>query len=113
MSDTSVYVSGLPPDYATFVLLYAPLYQIMHFKQFKCFLINLLLTTCILRYVLLLDVLIDICFVFTIYLINLVDTNRRYNGYCFFNQVTILWFCIFKSLIGTDMTYINLALMCR
>ena len=48
---------------------------------------------------------IDIYFVFTMYLINLADTNRRYSGYCFFNQIMILMFCIFKSLIGTDMTY--------
>ena len=65
----------------------------MYFQQFKCFLINLLLAICILRYALLLDVLIDIYFVFTMYLINLADTNR-YSG-----------FCIFKYLIGTDMTY--------
>ena len=39
------------------------LYLIMYFQQFKWFLINLLLTICILRYALLLDVLIDICFV--------------------------------------------------
>ena len=43
----------------------------MYFQQFKWFLINLLLAICILRYALLLDVLIDICFVFTMYLINL------------------------------------------
>ena len=36
----------------------------MYFQQFKWVLINLLLVTCILRYVLLLDVLIDIRFVF-------------------------------------------------
>ena len=53
----------------------------MYFQQ--VFLINLLLTTCILRYDLLLDVLIDISFVFTLYLINLADTNRGYSGYCF------------------------------
>ena len=47
------------------------------------FLINLLLALCILRYALLLDVLIDICFVFTMYLINLADTNIRYSGYYF------------------------------
>ena len=63
--------------------LYVSLYLIMYFQQFKWFLINLLLTTCILRYALLLDVLIDIFFVFTIYLINLADTNRSYSGYCF------------------------------
>ena len=51
----------------------------MYFQQFKLFSINLLLDACILRYVLLLDVLIDICFVFTMYLINLADTNRRYS----------------------------------
>ena len=76
----------------------------MYFQQFKWFLIKLLLAACILRYSLLLDVLIGICFVFTMYLINLADTNRRYSGHCFFNQIMILMFCIFKSLIGTDMT---------
>ena len=35
----------------------------MYFQQFKWFLINLLLAICILWYALLLDVLIDICFV--------------------------------------------------
>ena len=55
----------------------------MYFQQFKWFLINLLLATYILRYALLLDVLIYIYFVFTIYLINLADTNRRYSGYWF------------------------------
>ena len=47
------------------------------------FLINLILTTCILRHVLLLDVPIDMRYVFTLYLINLADTNRRHSGYCF------------------------------
>ena len=73
------------------------------------FLINLVLTTRILRYVLLLDVLIDVCFVFTMYLINMCDTNGRYSGYCFRIIVMILLFCLFKSLISTDMTYIILA----
>ena len=63
--------------------LYVSLYLVMYFQQFKWFLINLSLATCILRYSLLLDVLIDICFVITMYLINLADTNRRYSGYCF------------------------------
>ena len=63
--------------------LYVSVYLIMYFQQFKWFLINLLLAICILRYALLLDVLIDICFVFTMYLINLADTNRRYSGFCF------------------------------
>ena len=58
-------------------LLYVSVYLIMYFQQFKWFLINLLLAICILRYALLLDVLIDICFVFTMYLIDLADTNRR------------------------------------
>ena len=62
--------------------LYVSLY-LMYFQQFKWFLIKLLLAACILRYSLLLDVLIDICFVFTMYLINMADTNRRYSGYCF------------------------------
>ena len=88
--------------------LYVSLYLVMYFQQFKWFLINLLLAICILWYSLLLDVLIDICFVFTMYLINLADTNRRYSGYCF-NQIMILMFCIFKSLMGTDI----LASMCR
>ena len=34
-------------------------------------------------YALLFDVLIDICFVFAMYLINLADTNSRYSGFCF------------------------------
>ena len=51
------------------VLLYVSVYLIMYFQQFKWFLINLLLAICILRYVLLLDVLIDIClFLLCIYL---------------------------------------------
>ena len=58
-------------------------YLIMYFQQFKWFLIKLLLAACMLQYSLLLDVLIDICFVFTMYLINLTDTNRGYSGYCF------------------------------
>ena len=33
---------------------------------------------CILQYVLLLDVLIEIHYVFTLYLINLADANRRH-----------------------------------
>ena len=64
-------------------LLYGSVYLIMYFQQFKWFLINLLLAICILQYALLLDVLIDICFVFTMYLINLADTNRRYSGFYF------------------------------
>ena len=63
-------------------LLYVSVYLFMYFQQFKWFLINLLLSICILRYALLLDVLIDICFVFTMYLIDLADTNRRYSGFC-------------------------------
>ena len=63
--------------------LYVSVYLIMYFQQFKWFLINLLLAICILRYVLFLDVIIDICFVFTMYLINLADINRRYSGFCF------------------------------
>ena len=64
-------------------LLYVSVYLIKYFQQFKCFLINLLLAICMLRYALLLDVLIDICFVFTMYFINLADTNRRYSGFGF------------------------------
>ena len=64
-------------------LLYVSVCLLIYFQQFKWFLINLLLAICILRYALLLDVLIDICFVFTMYLINLADTNRRYSGFCF------------------------------
>ena len=45
------------------VFLYVSLYLIMYFLQFKWFLINLSLATCILRCSLLLDVLINICFV--------------------------------------------------
>ena len=63
--------------------LYVSVYLIMYFQQSKCFLINLLLATCTLWYSLLLDVLIDICCVFTMYLINLADINRIYSGYCF------------------------------
>ena len=63
--------------------LHVSLYLIMYSMQFKWFFINLLLAICILRYALFLDVLIDICFVFTMYLINLADTNRRYSGFCF------------------------------
>ena len=63
-----------------FAFLHVSLYIIMYSKQFKSFLINLLLTICILRYALFLDILIDICFVFTLYLINL---DRIYSGYCF------------------------------
>ena len=64
-------------------LYLALLYVSVYFQQFKWFLINLLLAICILRYALLLDVLIDICFVFTKYLIDLADTNIRYSGFCF------------------------------
>ena len=83
----------------------------MYFQQFKWFLINLLLATCILQFALLLDVLINICFVLIMYLIKLADTNRTY-WILFLNQVMILMFCIFKSLIGTDMIYIILLSMC-
>ena len=64
-------------------LLYVSMYLIMYLEQFKWFLINLLLAICTLWYALLLDVLIDIYFVFTMYLINLADINRRYSGFCF------------------------------
>ena len=63
--------------------LFVSLYLIMYFQQFKWVLINLLLATCMLRYALLLDVLIDICFVLLCFFINLADTNRRYRRYCF------------------------------
>ena len=79
MSDAPVGMSWQLPV----AFLYVSLCLIMYFQQFKCFLINVLLATRILRYSLLLDVLIDICFVFTMYLINLADTNRIYSGYCF------------------------------
>ena len=88
-----------------FAFLYVSLNLIMYFQQFKWFSITLLLAACILRYSLLLDVLIDICLVFTMYLINLADTNKKYSGYYFLNQIMILMFCIFISLIDTDMTY--------
>ena len=81
MSDAPVAMITL---YLAFV--YVSLYPIMYFQQFKWFLINLLFTTCILWYVLLLDVFIDIPYVFTLYLINLADTNRRYSGYCFWTK---------------------------
>ena len=64
----------LLPDYSIFDLLYVSLYLIIYFYQFKWFSINLLLAACILRYALFLVVFIDICFVFTMYLINLADT---------------------------------------
>ena len=83
MPDALVSIYWLLPDYSYLALLYVSVYLIMYFQQFKWFLINLLLAICILRYALLLDVLIDICFVFTMYLINLADTNRRYSGFCF------------------------------
>ena len=60
MSNAPVGMSWQLPDYSIFGLLYVSLYLIMYFQQFKWFLINLLLATCILRYALLLDVLIDI-----------------------------------------------------
>ena len=69
----------------------------MYFQQFKWFLINLLLAICISRYALFLDVLIDICFVFTMYLINLADTNGRCSGFCFLNQIMILN-CVYLNL---------------
>ena len=83
MSDAPVGMSWQLPDDSIFGLFICSLYLIMYFQQFKWFLIRLLLAACILRYFLLLDVLIDICFVFTMYLINLADTIRRYSGYCF------------------------------
>ena len=87
MSDAPVGMSWqLPADSIFVFFLDVSLYLVMYFQQFKWFLIKLLLVACILRYSLLLDVLIDICFVFTMYLINLFDTNRRYNGYCFFKS---------------------------
>ena len=83
MSDAPVRMSWQLPDYSNLAFLYVSLYLIMYFQQFKWFLIKLLLAACILQYSLLLDVLIGICFVFTMYLINLADTNRRYSGYSF------------------------------
>ena len=86
MSDAPVGMSWQLPGYSLIGFLYVSLYIIIYFQQFK-FLINLLLAICILRYSLLLDGLIDICFVFTMYLINMAD--------------------------DTDATYIILASMCR
>ena len=83
MSDAPVSMFWQLPDDSIFGLLYVSLCLIMYFQQFKWFLIKLLLAACILRYSLLLDVLIDICFVFTMCLINLADINRRYSGFCF------------------------------
>ena len=77
MSDALVSISWLLPDYSIFSPLYVSVYLVMYFQQFKWFLINLLLAICILRYALLLEVFIDICFVFTMYLFNLADTIRR------------------------------------
>ena len=65
MSDALVSISWLLQITLYLALLYVSVYLIMYFKQFKWFLINLLLAICIFRYALLLDVLIDICFVFT------------------------------------------------
>ena len=56
--------------------------------------INLLLTTCILWFVLLIDVLIDIRYVFTLYLINLSDTYRDISDTVFESSYMILMFCI-------------------
>ena len=83
MSAPHVGVSWQLPDDSIFGAFVCILVHNYVFQQFQWFLMNLLLATCILRYVLLLDVLIDLCFVFTMYLINLADTNRRYSGYCF------------------------------
>ena len=70
-------------DYYIFGLFVCFLVAIYMYFQNVIVLINLLLTICILRYVLLFDVITDICFVFTMYLINLADTNISYSGYCF------------------------------
>ena len=80
MSDALLVCLGSYQMTLYLAFLYVSLYLIMYFQQFKWLLIELLLADCILRYSLLLDVLIDICFVFTMYLINLADTNRRYCG---------------------------------
>ena len=83
MSDVLISISWLLPDYSIFgpfICFRVPNYV---FSTIYVVLINLLLAICMLRYALLLDVLIDICFVLTMYLINLADTNRRYSGFCF------------------------------
>ena len=64
MSDAPVGCLGSYQMTLYLAFLYVCLYLIMYFQQFKWFLIKLLLVTCILQYSLLLDVLIDICFVF-------------------------------------------------
>ena len=58
MSDAPVGVSWQLPDYSIFGTFVCSLY-IMYFQQSKWFLINLLLTTCMLF----LDLLIDISYV--------------------------------------------------
>ena len=83
MSDAPVVCLGSYQMTLYLAFLYVSVCLIMYFQQFKWFLIKLLLAACILRYALLLDVLIDIYFIFTMHLINLADTNRRYSGYCF------------------------------
>ena len=63
MSDALVSISWLLPDYSIFgpfICFCVPNYV---FSAIYVVLINLLLAICILRYALLLDVLIDICFV--------------------------------------------------
>ena len=79
MSHAPVGMSWQLPDYSIFGLFICFLVPNYVFQQYKWFLINFLLATCILRYSLLLDVLIDIGFVFTVYLINLADTNIIYS----------------------------------
>ena len=75
MSDALVSISWLLPDYSIFGPFICFRVHNYVFSTIKWFLINLLLAIW--------DVLIDICFVFTMYLINLADTNRRCSGFCF------------------------------
>ena len=65
----------------------------MYFQQLNWFLINLLLATSILQYALLLDVL------------NQPGCQQyKIQWILFLNQIMIFMFCIFKSLIGIDMS---------
>ena len=66
MSDAPIGVSWQLSDYSIVGAFVCFLVPINVFSTIYIILIYLLLVTCILWYVLLLDVLIDICFVFTL-----------------------------------------------
>ena len=63
MPDTPVGMFGQLPNYSIFGTFVCFLVAIYVFSTIQVFLINLVLATCTLRYVLLLDVLIDISYV--------------------------------------------------